>query len=950
MKELQILRTRLHKHQLKSFDVFDTLIARDCFTPKGIFHLVEREAQKHGLWVPEDYAICRVQSEESARRKTTNEEVTIDDILLELIDAYGATRAPALRCLLELECALEIRAAYAISPLAELVTSIPKESIVFISDMYLPLAVVRAAISKAAPNLAAVPLYLSSDTLLTKNKGTIFDHVLSSKKIQASEVIHVGDNAHSDARIPRNKGLSVWHLDWTKETDWETRLFKRLTNSLSRTPHGTLFAELLVGAARKSRLTSPLTAQVLGSDRYKLGREVAGPILCLYVLWLLQKAKEDGVTTLWFLARDGQILQELATKFASRLPFHFQSRYIYASRQAWNLPGLKKIDEAALSWILQELPHVTIGIVSARLQLDKTTLLQTYRNAVGKQINDNQILSTKELAILRKVLTSEPILSSVLSSAKSARKELVSYLKKQGSLKGERLGIVDLGWRGRLQDSLYNFIREQGYAQLHGYYMGLLCDTDASSKSTKTAFLFNQQELKHLESRARPFINLAEIFCAADHGTTLGYERGHPVLKQQTNSEALEWGLEDFRNGIRHFADSISPEMLELARDHSHLSRLAAVSVIEELITNPTESQAEAVGSFHFSGDQTEAYMRELAPPLTPQSALRYLCHDDYPTRSSITLWLTGSLARSDLETRGIFVQFWESLKWHNAPDASTRLSCVLTKAVLKCLSHSSKGRTEIDSVAEPFLCCLDSKVRSLLASLDGSAQLDGFLEEEAEVVCKSFFDEHESGRECEPLSYDNGPQFVRSTLLTWLLRHDPSAKQQLLLANFTVAHTQGKTLSALLEIEADQQLRAHISIGRAGTRTYEGSGEDAVLQPNQPKAFILQHRFKGEHRGVKVQVDVKHCAAPQATISIKHCILLPFGNEIMGSIPKDSSLVREANRNFREKRYAQSAALYAAAARALGLKTFEFNARLSLRRLGISEEALISDVLARQA
>ncbi len=196
--------------------------------------------------------------------------------------------------------------------------------------------------------------------------------------------------------------------------------------------------------------------------------------------------------------------------------------------------------------------------------------------------------------------------------------------------------------------------------------------------------------------------------------------------------------------------------------------------------------------------------------------------------------------------------------------------------------------------------------------------------------------------------AFGHSKQFAERDENQWLLTHDPGAKQQLLIASFKAVKAKGKEVLGLIVVESDQHLKVNLSLGRTGNTTYEGSGKNVVLAPNQPHAFILRHHFKEEHQGVKIQVDVKHCAAAQATISIKHCSLLPSVKETLASVPKDSSLVREANRNFREKHYAQSAALYAAAARALGLKTFEFNARLSLKRLGITEESKVADLLAR--
>ncbi len=196
--------------------------------------------------------------------------------------------------------------------------------------------------------------------------------------------------------------------------------------------------------------------------------------------------------------------------------------------------------------------------------------------------------------------------------------------------------------------------------------------------------------------------------------------------------------------------------------------------------------------------------------------------------------------------------------------------------------------------------------------------------------------------------AYEHTNQLAKHGQDEWLLNYDPQAKQQLLLANFDVGETRNRTYLGIVSVESDQTLSANISLGRTGTTPYEGSTTSLELAPGRCQWLALKHTFKSEHQGVKIQMDVKSCAGPHARISIKQCLLLPSAKDSMHSAPNDSTLAHEAHRLFRAKNYAESASLYAAVARTLGLKTFEFNARLSLRRLGISDEAQMDDLLAR--
>ena len=46
---------------------------------------------------------------------------------------------------------------------------------------------------------------------------------------------------------------------------------------------------------------------------------MTGPVLALFAHWLLREAEKDQVKTLYFLARDGQIIMQVAAMIAEQL-------------------------------------------------------------------------------------------------------------------------------------------------------------------------------------------------------------------------------------------------------------------------------------------------------------------------------------------------------------------------------------------------------------------------------------------------------------------------------------------------------------------------------------------------------------------------------------------------------------------------------------------------------
>ena len=74
----------------------------------------------------------------------------------------------------------------------------------------------------------------------------------------------------------------------------------------------------------------------LGLDLIK---EFVGPILFDYVWWILYQAQQRGIQRLYFLARDGYLLREIAQQFCARFGLKIECRYLYCSRAALRMPS-----------------------------------------------------------------------------------------------------------------------------------------------------------------------------------------------------------------------------------------------------------------------------------------------------------------------------------------------------------------------------------------------------------------------------------------------------------------------------------------------------------------------------------------------------------------------------------------------------------------------------------
>jgi hypothetical protein len=109
------------------------------------------------------------------------------------------------------------------------------------------------------------------------------------------------------------------------------------------------------------------------------------------------------------------------------------------------------------------------------------------------------------------------------------RKAFVAYLTElSGGKLPARMVVVDVGWKGTIQDNLFALLCRDEHASVNaitGYYVGLVAEGGACPRNEKHGLLFSA-----LNPRSRGFnvFNenraLFEVLLAADHGSIIGYE------------------------------------------------------------------------------------------------------------------------------------------------------------------------------------------------------------------------------------------------------------------------------------------------------------------------------------------------------------------------------------------------------------------------------------------
>jgi FMN phosphatase YigB (HAD superfamily) len=630
-----------------SFDIFDTVLTRNVYRPADVFLRLQHRLS--GMFPDELFHPSfdlfhrlRIHAEKSARKLHRNrEDVTLKDIahtfgLLNGVDEH------LLLALYEQEVSEEFSAVSPIVQTIELIAALRQagKRIIFISDMYLPNSVICRLLEKVGAYRDVDIVYVSGEAGLTKASGRLFQLVLDDLGISSSQIAHVGDYIWSDYIVPRLKyGIRSKYFYYAKPNRNE-----RTWGDGCRC----MYCSSVAGASRVARLSIPPGRHSTEKALFEIGCNVVGPILTSFVLWVLQQAKLLEIRRLYFFSRDGEIMLHIAQRLAQQYGLEIDLRYLHVSRTSV-LPSLAGLNLANVSveWIKEDNIVLTLRIIAARIKTEPEHLKLALAD-VGltiARIDDplGQVMVDRICSLLQ----SYSVLNGMfVKCGTDTLTALTDYLEQAGFFEGTPFAVVDLGWKGSIQDALLTCFDERLGGEITGFYFGLV--RTGNEKNRKHAYLFHPNGEGPYYHFRELFTILTELFCASAHGMVKGFVKNHACevipeffsIEDSVNSLRIPI----VREGVNAFVDNLDifPDDVEPLHVRKQVLRL-----LRRFFTTPTRSEADALGEYRFSGDQSRHNVHVVAPAFTCTMALKYLTKSSYAERSTISSWFFGSWARS---------------------------------------------------------------------------------------------------------------------------------------------------------------------------------------------------------------------------------------------------------------------------------------------------------------
>ena len=308
----------IKKHDIISFDIFDTLLIRPYVKPTDLFLHIEKLYKIKGFYKN------RIMAEKLARGKYIDfEEVTLNQIYEEIDEKYKRFK--------EIEIELEER-----------ILTIHKENkkiydyalslgkkIIITSDMYLPKKTIEKILIKNNYT-NYYKLYLSSELNLTKASGNLYKYIIYDLNVAPSSIMHIGDNFHSDFNNPKLYGIDSVYIEKIIDTFLENNIrAKKLLNENKNN----IGISIMLGLSAFSCINKNDKKENNNDKENNYWRNFGfvygGPAVFSYMNWLKKQIIKDNINEVLFVARDGYSLKKV---FDLIKPESVKTHYIYAPR------------------------------------------------------------------------------------------------------------------------------------------------------------------------------------------------------------------------------------------------------------------------------------------------------------------------------------------------------------------------------------------------------------------------------------------------------------------------------------------------------------------------------------------------------------------------------------------------------------------------------------------
>lgn len=580
----------MQKAEVISFDIFDTLVKRNCSSSTEVHAIVGNEFCKQTGIRIQDYKELRVNAEKRARELSKQEEVTLSEIFSNLNWGTDSQKEKLKQLEVDTEilvCCVNQRFEKIYKKAQEL-----NKKIIITSDMYLPEEIIKKILEKCG-YYGYEKLFLSSTYKYSKSRGGLYRKIKEIYK--EKKILHIGDDFKADYVMCQKAGIKTVLIDGRRNNlrYWTTKNLRK-------------------GEDLYYYLNNYISSKVDEFER--IGCEVLAPMLLGFSKWLHEQLEKEHIDKVFFLSREGKILQKA---YEILYPDDKkEKRYLYVSRQALIVP------------LIADAKNYTelIDIVKSFLHSSKLRTMRIICGIGQKEFEDalGEIGYNEQTLIYDVSEEKQECVFDIIKRLGQAyfeeqKRNAEEYLSVSGF--HGKLAIVDIGWVGTMQRALQSLCGEK--VSIHGYYIGLRnLEADSFYENMhRKGYLFTIRKNHNYDLMARFTNDIFEMLFLNDMGSVQKYEKNTKVVPVLLDSEYREKEAEIIKrmqNAALEFLRNI--ECQQSTEDRTEVSADTIMNVYKKFAVYPELNTLQLFEDFCF----LDGVSRKMLPE---KSLLYYLCN-----------------------------------------------------------------------------------------------------------------------------------------------------------------------------------------------------------------------------------------------------------------------------------------------------------------------------------
>ena len=319
-----------------------------------------------------------------------------------------------------------------------------------ISDFYMGADSLKELLDYLNLPVKIEKIYSSADYLLNKRSGNLYKKAEEELNVEPKDHIHVGDNQYSDIEMAQSLGIETIKTTKT-DFDFVPEKARRFNFDLS--------------VAKKKDDTKE-------AKLFNSGVDLA-PLLYFYGYSIVEYAIKNNIKTVYYATREGETFIKIHELIKKNNPFGVElpdCETIEVSRMATFSASLKEFSVPELLRLWSQYRVQSMKALFKTLAID----IKNYKEYLGKYdlIPDENIVYPWFDIRVQRLCADKEFKAKIQVELDRKKNELLEYFEKQKGItnNNEPMFMVDIGWRGTIQDNLAHIFTNK---VIGGYYLTL---------------------------------------------------------------------------------------------------------------------------------------------------------------------------------------------------------------------------------------------------------------------------------------------------------------------------------------------------------------------------------------------------------------------------------------------------------------------------------------------